>query len=429
MTRVLPDYWRLTRLDEAAEVTLGQSPPGDSYNESAQGVPFFQGKAEFGKLHPEVRKFTTAGTKFAKAGDILLSVRAPVGPTNIATVDCAIGRGLAGIRARSDVNQKYLLWALRSQAETLASMGAGSTFPAVTGKQVRSLHIPIAPPPEQLRIVDILEDHLSRLDAANAYLDANARRLRSLEEQVVLSRLVPNAASKAAALIAAGTLPHLPTEWTWTTLGDAAAIAGGVTKDAKKQSDPTYVEVPYLRVANVQRTRLDLRDVSTIRVRPAQAEALRLLPGDVLLNEGGDRDKLARGWIWSGEIPACIHQNHVFRARPDTDRVRPEWLAWCANTYGSHWAQRHGRQSVNLASISLKTLSTMPVPIAPLAVQDRLLAEITDFREGQQNLAASVDAAQRRSTALRRALLGAAFAGQLSGRASDVDRAEEAALS
>src|SRR5690349_7635001 len=106
-------------------------------------------------------------------------------------------------------------------------------------------------------------------------------------------------------------LPSIPSSWAWTTLGEIAEVVGGVTKDTKKQSDPALPLVPYLRVANVQRGRIDLRSVAEIRVPSATAERLRLRPGDVLLNEGGDRDKLGRGWIWEGQLSECIHQNHV----------------------------------------------------------------------------------------------------------------------
>ena len=107
---------------------MGQSPPGASYNVTGVGVPFFQGKAEFGSLTATVRKWTTAGSKFAAAGDILLSVRAPVGPTNLAPVDCALGRGLAGVRAGEVLDQRFLLWSLRANERLIASMGKGSTF-------------------------------------------------------------------------------------------------------------------------------------------------------------------------------------------------------------------------------------------------------------------------------------------------------------
>ena len=172
----LPKGWRRVPLVDAADVTLGQSPPGHSYNDTGEGVPFFQGKTEFTKTYAEVRKYTTAGTKFAMAGDILISVRAPVGPTNLAPVNCAIGRGLAALRAKNGVDHRYLHWALRATEHELAAHGAGTTFPAVTGKQLKA-H-PIALPAsleDQRRIVAILDDHASRLDAADAYLDAGRR--------------------------------------------------------------------------------------------------------------------------------------------------------------------------------------------------------------------------------------------------------------
>ena len=416
------------------------APPTDEVQPYAYSVgtrAVRNGILQLERAKPVSRETYESWTRRAtpQVGDLIFSREAPMGEVGAVPKGARLCLGQRTVLVRPSpglADSRFLRLALMAPGTQrwIEGMAIGSTVRHLNVADVKRIPLPALPAlSDQRRIVDILEDHLSRLDAANDYLDANARRLRSLEEQVVLSRLVPHTASKAAAQIAAGQLPSLPTGWNWTGLGDTAAVVGGVTKDAKKQSDPAYVEVPYLRVANVQRTRLDLRDVATIRVRPAQAEALRLLPGDVLLNEGGDRDKLARGWIWSGEIADCIHQNHVFRARPNAERVRPEWLAWCANTYGSHWAQRHGRQSVNLASISLKTLSTMPVPIAPLAVQDRLLEEIRAFREGQEVLADSVGTARRQSSVLRQALLGAAFAGQLSGRATDLDNAEELAFS
>jgi len=164
----LPDGWEIKRLDEIADVVMGQSPPGSSYNERGEGQPFFQGKTEFGEVHPTVRKYTTAGTKFAKVGDILMSVRAPVGPTNIADIDCVIGRGLAAIRAKSLVSQSYLRWTLKHLEIDIQSKGTGTTFDAITGETLRGTLIALPPLAEQQEIVEILEDQLSRLDAALA---------------------------------------------------------------------------------------------------------------------------------------------------------------------------------------------------------------------------------------------------------------------
>jgi type I restriction enzyme S subunit len=145
---------------------MGQSPPGSSYNETGNGIPFFQGKAEFGEVHPTVRKYTTAGTKHAKSGDILMSVRAPVGPTNIADIDCVIGRGLAAIRGNELISQKYLTWTLKHLELEIQGKGKGTTFDSISGDALRGTVVYLPELPEQERIVKILEDHLSRLDAS-----------------------------------------------------------------------------------------------------------------------------------------------------------------------------------------------------------------------------------------------------------------------
>jgi type I restriction enzyme S subunit len=181
----LPVGWEIKRLDEIANIVMGQSPPGSSYNETGEGQPFFQGKAEFGEIHPTVRKYTTSGTKFAKAGDILMSVRAPVGPTNIADVDCVIGRGLAAIRANNEISQSYLRWTLKHLEIDIQSKGTGTTFDAITGETLRSTLVSLPPLPEQHKIVEILEDHLARLDASVTLAEAMERQSAGLRRSLL----------------------------------------------------------------------------------------------------------------------------------------------------------------------------------------------------------------------------------------------------
>jgi type I restriction enzyme, S subunit len=181
----LPDGWETKRLDEIADIVMGQSPPGSSYNEHGEGQPFFQGKTEFGEVHPTVRKYTTAGTKFAKAGDILMSVRAPVGPTNIADIDCVIGRGLAAIRAKAVVSQDYLRWSLKHLEMDIQSKGTGTTFDAITGETLRGTLVALPPIGEQHKIVELLQEHLSRLDASISLADSMERQSNGLRRSLL----------------------------------------------------------------------------------------------------------------------------------------------------------------------------------------------------------------------------------------------------
>ena len=334
------------------------------------------------------------------------------------------------LRTRHPIDRRFLLHYLNNF--DFHGYANGTTRLKLTQAAIK--RIPVVHPDldEQRRIVNILEDHLSRLDAAESGLALTRARLSSLMERVVISALVGGTVQGERAnanLQPAGTvdgdLADLPSGWTWRRLGELAEVVGGVTKDSKRQADPAYVEVPYLRVANVQRGYLDLENVVTIRVPPAKSEALRLLPGDVLMNEGGDRDKLARGWVWEGQIENCIHQNHVFRARVSDNSIDPRLLSWAANTIGAKWAERNGRQSVNLASISLSAIRRMPVPVPPIKLQPKIVAQITQTLEATRRLDASVDNRLRQSGGLRRALLAAAFSGRLTGRSNYFDEVEE----
>ncbi|QBB70133.1 hypothetical protein ELE36_07000 [Pseudolysobacter antarcticus] len=172
-------------------------------------------------------------------------------------------------------------------------------------------------------------------------------------------------------------LPSLPSSWVWASLDMLGEIASGVAKGTKRAVAVVTREVAYLRVANVQRGYLNLAQVKMIEATEADIRELRLLSGDVLFNEGGDLDKLGRGWVWRGEVPECIHQNHVFRMRPYLDATPSELISHHGNTFGKTWFKSAGKQTTNLASINMTMLRAFPVPIAPEAESVEILARLT----------------------------------------------------
>ena len=322
-----------------------------------------------------------------------------------------------------EIDHRWLLHMLASpQVRHYISDTATGTKDSMRNiSQQALLNAPIDIPPlaEQQRIVDVIEDGLSRLDAAQRSIDQCSIRLRNLRDRVsnpTFGYTVSADADAADFPAPAGTidldLPRLPRDWRWLRLNDVAQVHGGVTKDSKKQNDPALPEVPYLRVANVQRGWLNLDQVSMIRVPEKKAIALTLHPGDVLMNEGGDRNKLGRGWIWEGQIPGVIHQNHVFRARVRDAEIAPKLLSWYANSSG-RWFDQNGKQSVNLASISLSKIKNFPLPIPPKAEQQRIVDRIEDNLSVLDNVASLSTRSLVRSASLRRALLSRAFTGRL----------------
>ncbi len=155
----LPNGWQWAELGDGqiATVVMGQSPPGTTYNEQRQGLPFYQGKADFGDVSPTPRVWCSAPKKTAEPGDILLSVRAPVGPTNLASHRCCIGRGLAAIRGERNALTLYLYFWFKRIEPWLSEQGEGSTFKAIGKDILENIVVALPPLPVQERIVEILQ--------------------------------------------------------------------------------------------------------------------------------------------------------------------------------------------------------------------------------------------------------------------------------
>ncbi|MGH2583531.1 MAG: hypothetical protein ACRDJE_01310 [Dehalococcoidia bacterium] len=216
----------------------------------------------------------------------------------------------------------------------------------------------------------------------------------------------------------------LSTGWAWTSLAEIAELKGGITKGQQRKPGETLRPVPYLRVANVQRGYLDLTDVRTIEATDAEVRGLALRPGDILFNEGGDRDKLGRGWVWRGELDECIHQNHVFRARLYDQSIAPKFVSWYANSVAQSYFFNEGKQTTNLASINLTKLGALPLPIPPTTAQRRIVAAIETHLT---RLDVAVAALQRAGANLKRyraAVLKAAVEGRLVPTEAELARAE-----
>jgi type I restriction enzyme S subunit len=169
----------------------------------------------------------------------------------------------------------------------------------------------------------------------------------------------------------------IPEEWEAKRLSRLAEIRGGIAKNSNVEPvDP--ISVHYLRVANVQDGFLDLSEMSNIHLSRHDLPRYKVLPGDVLMNEGGDLDKLGRGAIWRGEFDPCVHQNHVFVVRCKA-ALLPEYLnLWTATSASRRFFLLAGKQTTNLASISKSSLGELPVALPPLSEQRAIAAALSD---------------------------------------------------
>lgn len=403
----LPAGWEWSTVGEVADIQLGRQRAPQHHHGSHMRPYLRAGNVTWDGVHlSDVKEmnFTPDEAKVyeLRPGDILLN-EASGSPNEVGKPviwngeipACCFQNTLLRVRS-PQLNTRYLYWYSYFSALTgrFGEAGRGVNIRHLGKRGLTTFRIAVAPLAEQERIVAAVEEHFSHLDAAEAGLSASLHKAERFRRAAIQSLFAER-------------------DWPWTTLGEIAEVKGGVTKDSKRQSDPAFVEVPYLRVANVQRGYLDLDEVTTIRVPPGTAQKLRLEPGDILFNEGGDRDKLGRGWVWQGQIPNCIHQNHVFRARLGADDFDPRFVSTNGNTWGQAWFVQHGKQTTNLASINLTTLKQFPVPAPPGAEQRALMDDLDRLTTEVDALKASLDGAQRRSEALRRSVLAGAFRGQL----------------
>lgn len=168
----------MVRLDKICTINMGQSPDSSTYNAEHNGLPFFQGNADFGEIHPSVRMWCSEPSKIARENDILISVRAPIGALNIANCECCIGRGLAALTVNNDIcTREYLWYALSSKIDELNSKGTGSTFKAVNKSTLSETEIPLPPLDEQRHIA-------ATLDKVTDLISKRRQQLDKLDELV-----------------------------------------------------------------------------------------------------------------------------------------------------------------------------------------------------------------------------------------------------
>ena len=208
-------------------------------------------------------------------------------------------------------------------------------------------------------------------------------------------------------------LPDIPIDWFYVRLAEIARVGSGmsVSKERKLENP---IEVPYLRVANVQRGKLILDEIKTMPIEKEKLKNLALKKWDVLFNEGGDRDKLGRGWVWEGQVNPCITQNHVFRVTTYLGgEFHAKFISHWGNTFGRDYFEKGGKQTTNLASINKSVLSMFPVPLPSLEEQKIIIETIDDAMSIIDSIEQEIENGLAKSEVLRQSILKKAFSGNL----------------
>lgn len=288
----------------------------------------------------------------------------------------------------------------------------GMGVPHIFQDDINRFPLPLAPFAEQQSIANYLDAQTQRIDTL---IDEQQGLIALLQEkrQALISHAVTKGLDPKAKMKDSGVdwLGEIPEGWDVKRLKFVATVQTGIAK-GKDNGDSQTVEVPYLRVANVQDGYLDLEEIATMFVEVESVGRYLLQRGDVLMNEGGDFDKLGRGHVWMGEIEPCIHQNHVFAIRPFA--ASPEWInTFSGSSFAQHYFMTRSKQSTNLASISSTNLMEIPIVVPPRQFQIEILKTLQAENRKNDSLISEAEATITLLQEHRSALISAVVTGKV----------------
>ena len=344
----------MARLEGICAINMGQSPDSSTYNEDGNGLPFFQGNADFGEIYPAVRMWCSEPTKIAREKDILISVRAPIGALNIANCECCIGRGLAALTVNEDIcAQEYLWHVLSSKVDELNSKGTGSTFKAINKKTLSEIEIPLPPLDEQRKIAAVL-DKVS---------DLIAKRRQQLDklDELVKSRFIELFGDP---LVDDGRYPK-------RALGALAEVGS-----SKRIFEKEYVAegVPFYRTKEIVELSKGNRITTELFITRERYDEIRDeygMPqkGDLLISAVGTIGVI---WIVDGQNDFYFKDGNLLRVAA-TERFAPTYLKHLLESLIGAYKQEMSSGTA-YAALTISALKEMQVYEVPLAEQEQFAA-------------------------------------------------------
>lgn len=452
----IPDGWAKSCLADLVAVLNGRAYSKDEL--LASGTPVLRVGNLFTSSHWYYSNLELETDKYCDQGDLIFAWSASFGPFIWAGPKVIYHYHIWKLEFHSeaDLNRGYLYWFLQNKTQEIKRAGHGVSMLHMTKEKMEKLEVMVPPLAEQKRIVAKVEELMAlcnRLEAqqgeretrhtalaraalarfADAPTPANLQFLfhssytitpadlrKSILTLAVQGKLVPqdpddeSAENCLARLGLKSTVisPNgsndddwLPPSWTVVRFEDVALVSGGVTL-GRKLGERKTVSLPYLRVANVKRGEIDLTVIKEVLIGEDEVERYALRKNDLLMTEGGDWDKVGRAAIWRAEIPVCLHQNHVFRARMRSADIVPFWFEIYFNSpIGRTYFESASKQTTNLASINMRQVRNCQIPIPPLAEQRRIVAKVDQLMALVDQLEAQLAASRATAANLLAALV------------------------
>ncbi|MEV3843842.1 MULTISPECIES: restriction endonuclease subunit S [Aeromonas] len=434
----IPVHWKLATLKHECVFSGGGTPTKDNLAYWGGNIPWISPKDMKSQVVTDsIDKITAvavaeSSTKLVPEGALLMVVRSGILqrtiPVAINTVPVTLNQDMKALRFKSKDKACFFLYYIQGLESQLLLEWCkqGATVESIEHELLANARYPLPPNDEIKAINQFLDYETARIDRL---ITQQLRLIELLKEkrQAVISHAVTKGLNPNAPMIDSGVewLGQVPAHWVVRRLKHTAEIHSGIPK-GKDLSGKDTITVPMLRVANVQDGYLNLDNVHEIEIEPHELVRYSLRAGDVLMNEGGDNDKLGRGAVWPGQIIPCIHQNHVFAIR--VNNIEPEWLSWLtSSSYAKYYFYSVSKQSTNLASISSSNVKETPLVLPPknerVEIMRYLDEKIAKLSGIESQAALQIELLQERRTAL----ISAAVTGKIDLRGW-TQPAEEAAV-
>jgi type I restriction enzyme S subunit len=425
----VPAHWTLHKLKHIARFSGGGTPSRDNLIYWNGNIPWISPKDMKVELIISAEESITAEglqnstTSLVPPGAILIVVRSGILkhtiPAAINKVEVALNQDMKALRfdPKLAIGKFFLRWIQGFNDQLLhAWLKQGATVESIEQDYLSDTTIPLPDFSEQRKIVNFLDHETARIDAL---IEEQQRLIELLKEkrQAVISHAVTKGLDPTVPMKDSGVewLGEVPAHWVVGPLRWYATIQGGIAKGKDYEGRET-VSLPYLRVANVQNGFVDLTEVKEISVLESEIGRYSLRSGDVLMNEGGDNDKLGRGTVWQGQIEPCLHQNHVFAIRPN-DLLSAEWLtAFTQCDQARSYFFLNSKQSTNLASISASNVMSLALPIPSVIEQKEILSSLNQSRVAHEELVNLATSTIEFLKERRSALISAAVTGKIDVR-------------
>lgn len=367
-------------LKDVCAINMGQSPDSNSYNDNGDGLPFFQGNADFGERYPITKKWCSAPTKMASPEDILISVRAPIGAINYAKENCCIGRGLAAITPdKAKVSSEFIFWLLKGKNAELNRKGTGSTFKAIGRKILEEILIPDISLEKQLQYATVLE---------KVYGIIQARKLELQKLDVLI---------KARFIEMFGDPMTNPHNLPRVTLGSVLTIEpqNGLYKP---QSD--YVSdktgVPILRIDSFYDGKVvNFSSLKRLICSEIELKRYSLYENDIVINRVNSIEYLGKCGLVQGLIENTVFESNMMRLHVDEHKLHPVYITklLCSQFIYQQILKR-AKKAVNQASINQKDVQSLVVYMPPIEQQERFAAFVAQTDKSKVAIQKSLDETQ-----------------------------------